>query len=96
MSASAATALTAIAQALDTAAPLDLTAPGSQHPEQAASYLGALVASLGLPTRLQHVGIDRDALPAIAASVAEAYPQALEQLGGNGRARLDELLVEMW
>jgi maleylacetate reductase len=54
--------------------------------QSAVDAVGDLVVRLGLPTRLREVGIEADAIPAIAAGVAGA---------GAERARIEELLHTM-
>jgi maleylacetate reductase len=85
-----------IATALHPDEPLDLAGSPSGDPARAGGLLEALVRTLGLPTRLRDVGIARETVATIAASVLEAYPASVAQLGPGGETRLETLLEEMW
>ncbi|MCW3003958.1 MAG: alcohol dehydrogenase [Conexibacter sp.] len=88
--------LSSIATALDPNQPLDLASTSSGDPARAGDLLEALVRSLQLPTRLRDVGIARETVAAIAASVQDVYPASVAQLGSDAETRLRTLLEEMW
>lgn len=85
-----------MARALDTGGPLDLPAMATDEPAEAAVRLSSLVTSVGLPTRMREIGIDRNELPAIALRVQQLYPEATARLGTDSTASLRRLLEEAW
>ena len=64
----------------------DIVGDDPRAAQAAVDAVGDLLARLGLPTRLREVGVEADAIPAIAAGVAGA---------GAERARIEELLHTM-
>lgn len=88
--------LAAIANALSSEQPLVLEPVPDVQPLEAASRLETLIASLGLPTRLQDVGIRRSDLPAICDLMVHHYPDEVAQLGTDAILTLTTLLEEMW
>ncbi|MCX5426058.1 iron-containing alcohol dehydrogenase [Streptomyces sp. NBC_00078] len=85
-----------VARALDTGGPLDLPAMATDEPAEAAVRLSSLVTSVGLPTRMREIGIDRNELPAIALRVQQLYPEAIARLGTDSTESLRRLLEEAW
>ncbi|MFD8810317.1 iron-containing alcohol dehydrogenase [Streptomyces sp. NPDC059627] len=88
--------LTLVARALDTAGPLDLSAIATDDPAEAAARLSRLVTSVGLPTRIREIDIDRNELATLAHRVEDLYPAAVAQLGDGATDRLHRLLEEAW
>jgi alcohol dehydrogenase class IV len=61
-----------------------------------AERISAVVAKLGLPSRIGAFDLDRAKLPEVAALLRANYPEEVADLGQDAPARLDALLERLW
>jgi alcohol dehydrogenase class IV len=61
-----------------------------------AERIAAVVAKLGLPSRIGAFDLDRAKLPEVAALLKANYPEEVADLGGDASPRLDALLERLW
>jgi hypothetical protein len=61
-----------------------------------AERISAVVAALGLPSRISAFDLDRANLPEVAALLKTNYPEEVADLGDGAPARLDALLEGLW
>ena len=61
-----------------------------------AERISAVVAALGLPSRISAFDLDRANLPEVAALLKTNYPEEVADLGDGAPARLDALLESLW
>lgn len=61
-----------------------------------AGRIAAVVAALGLPSRISAFDLDRAKLPEVAALLKTNYPEEVADLGSDAPARLDALLESLW
>ena len=61
-----------------------------------AERISAVVAKLGLPSRIGAFDLDRAKLPEVAALLTANYPEEVADLGQDAPARLDALLERLW